>query len=597
MANIFHIERIDNKITLGTTGTTINIASHTASRLLSLDASKNLISVTNLATWIAGTTNRVTVADDGDGTITLSGPQDFHTGANPTFADLTLSTPSNIYALSHDSFAGFVADEHVAHSGVTLTAGTGLTGGGDISANRTFAVDGVLEDLDTLGANSADSEFLVGTGAGILAWESGATARTSLGVDAAGTAAGLIATHESTYNHSNYNTAYTHSQLTSSNPHNVTPAELSLVIGTNVQAWDVGLDSLAALTYASDSFIKVTATDTYAIRTIAETKSDLGLDLVENTALSTWVGTSSITTVGTLTSGTIGAGFTEIGTAYTAAKCTDATADNTAANETSHTNVLIDGDFGSAGVMYTDGAGGYSLKAIGTDVQAYHANLAAIAGATWTGAASITTLGTIGTVGAITGQSTAAFEGASITVGKASTTTGTIVLHDSNSANTITLTVPDISAGSLSFTLPPTDGDNTNVLQTDGNGVLTWVAAGAGGDPEGDKPIVVDSDTNTLAAAHAYKAQTLGTVTAWIPNTSGAIRGYVADQTEFDVGGHPATDGTLTIMSHVIGTDVDPSISFTVAKDHYFEVTVSSGTPVIVWTPSIASGAAPIDQD
>ena len=71
-------------------------------------------------------------------------------------------------------------------------------------------------------------------------------------------------------------------------------------------------------------------------------------------------------------------------------------------------------------------------------------------------------------------------EGASVAVGKANTTTGTIVLHDSNSANTITLIVPDISAGSLTFTLPATDGDNTNVLQTDGNGVLSWAAAGGG---------------------------------------------------------------------------------------------------------------------
>jgi hypothetical protein len=92
---------------------------------------------------------------------------------------------------------------------------------------------------------------------------------------------------------------------------------------------------------------------------------------------------------------------------------------------------------------------------------------------------NLTSVGTIG-CGVVTGTSTATFEGASVTIGKASTTTGTLVLHDSNSANTITLTVPDISAGSLSFTLPPTDGDNTNVLQTDGNGVLTWVAAGAG---------------------------------------------------------------------------------------------------------------------
>jgi hypothetical protein len=40
----------------------------------------------------------------------------------------------------------------------------------------------VLDDLNTTGANAADSEFLVGTGAGALAWESGATAVASLGI-------------------------------------------------------------------------------------------------------------------------------------------------------------------------------------------------------------------------------------------------------------------------------------------------------------------------------------------------------------------------------------------------------------------------------
>lgn len=43
-------------------------------------------------------------------------------------------------ALNHDSLTGFVADEHIAHSGVTLTAGNGLTGGGTIAASRTFDV-------------------------------------------------------------------------------------------------------------------------------------------------------------------------------------------------------------------------------------------------------------------------------------------------------------------------------------------------------------------------------------------------------------------------------------------------------------------------
>lgn len=90
--------------------------------------------------------------------------------------------------------------------------------------------------------------------------------------------------------------------------------QLGLVIGTNVQAWDAGLDSLAALSYVSDSFIKVTAEDTYAIRTIAETKSDLSLNLVENTALSTWVGTTNITTLGTIATGTWEA--TDVGIAH-----------------------------------------------------------------------------------------------------------------------------------------------------------------------------------------------------------------------------------------------------------------------------------------
>ena len=43
--------------------------------------------------------------------------------------------------VTHDDTTGFVANEHIDHSGVTLSAGTGLTGGGDITTNRSFAVD------------------------------------------------------------------------------------------------------------------------------------------------------------------------------------------------------------------------------------------------------------------------------------------------------------------------------------------------------------------------------------------------------------------------------------------------------------------------
>ncbi len=47
----------------------------------------------------------------------------------------------------HDNLSGFVANEHIDHTSITLTAGTGLTGGGTIAANRTFNVSGVTSSM------------------------------------------------------------------------------------------------------------------------------------------------------------------------------------------------------------------------------------------------------------------------------------------------------------------------------------------------------------------------------------------------------------------------------------------------------------------
>jgi len=62
----------------------------TASRLMYTDADSNVASVSDLTAWIAGTTNQITVTDDTDGTVTLSLPQDIHTGASPQFAQLRI---------------------------------------------------------------------------------------------------------------------------------------------------------------------------------------------------------------------------------------------------------------------------------------------------------------------------------------------------------------------------------------------------------------------------------------------------------------------------------------------------------------------------
>ena len=47
----------------------------------------------------------------------------------------------------HDNLSGFVANEHIDHSSITFTAGTGLSGGGTLAANRTFNVSGVTSSM------------------------------------------------------------------------------------------------------------------------------------------------------------------------------------------------------------------------------------------------------------------------------------------------------------------------------------------------------------------------------------------------------------------------------------------------------------------
>ena len=104
---------------------------------------------------------------------------------------------------------------------------TGLEIGTDVQA-----FDAVLDDLAAL-AVIADNEFIVGTGAGTYANESGATVRTSLG----------------------------------------------LTISTDVQAFDTNLDDLAALAVVADNEIAVgTGAGTYAFESGATLLTSIGAD-------------------------------------------------------------------------------------------------------------------------------------------------------------------------------------------------------------------------------------------------------------------------------------------------------------------------------
>jgi hypothetical protein len=78
----------------------------------------------------------------------------------------------------------------VAGNNVTITYASGANGNQYTIEASSTPITGVLEDLETLGTSAAaDGAFIVATGAGAFAYESGATARTSLGL-------GTIATED-----------------------------------------------------------------------------------------------------------------------------------------------------------------------------------------------------------------------------------------------------------------------------------------------------------------------------------------------------------------------------------------------------------------
>lgn len=90
-----NFQRLNSSLGLGPnskpTYAGLTLTELTASRLVATDVNKLFVS-SDLTSWITQTANQVLVADDGDGTITLSAPQNIHTGASPTFAGLTLSS-------------------------------------------------------------------------------------------------------------------------------------------------------------------------------------------------------------------------------------------------------------------------------------------------------------------------------------------------------------------------------------------------------------------------------------------------------------------------------------------------------------------------
>ena len=129
------------------------------------------ITASQITDFTSKVRSNITVSDSGgdgslaynstSGVITYTGPSasevraHFTGGTGITISSGTITTTDG--DIVHDNLSGFVANEHIDHSGVSLTAGAGLTGGGDITASRSFAVgqgDGISVAADAVAVDS-----------------------------------------------------------------------------------------------------------------------------------------------------------------------------------------------------------------------------------------------------------------------------------------------------------------------------------------------------------------------------------------------------------------------------------------------------------
>ena len=365
-----------------------------------------------------GSGGNVTVASGDTKVVYADG-----TGAGAAVIDITANFAMSSVKITGGSITG-ITDLAIVDGG---------TGASSASAARTNLGLAIGTDVQAYDAELAaiaalavtDSNFIVGNGTTWVA-ESGATARTSLG----------------------------------------------LSIGTNVQAYDAGLQSISGLTTSADQMIYTTALDTYATTGLTAAGRAI-LDDADASAQRTTLGLAIGTDVQAYDAGLQSiSGLTTSADQmiYTTALDTYATTGLTAAGR-----ALLD-DADASAQRTTLGL------AIGTNVQAYDAELTAIAalavtdgniivgdGTTWvaeSGATARTSLG-LGTGDSPTFTA--------VTAGQVDVTAqGDVRFQDAAGGQFVALQGPGTVATSYTLTLPTADGTDGQAVVTNGSGQLSF---------------------------------------------------------------------------------------------------------------------------